>query len=90
MQVKSLIKVILFRGISLWFSLFHKIEKKILFESFNGVQYSDNPRSISERMHQMYPDYKIIWHLLNHRGNNNLEIPNYIHVVSSRTQFYKE
>ena len=36
------------------------IRPQILFDSFNGKQYSDNPRAISEMMHQMYPEYKIV------------------------------
>ncbi|MFB9974389.1 CDP-glycerol glycerophosphotransferase family protein [Allobacillus sp. SKP2-8] len=48
--------------------LFNKIEKKvpkksktIVFESFSGKQYSDNPRAIFEYMNQYYPNYNLIW-----------------------------
>ncbi len=35
-------------------------EKSVYFASFRG-QYSDNPRAISEMLHQIAPDVKIVW-----------------------------
>lgn len=35
-------------------------EKTVFFASFRG-QYSDNPRAISECLHRMTPDVKIVW-----------------------------
>ena len=35
-------------------------EKAVYFASFRG-QYSDNPRAISECLHKMAPDVKIVW-----------------------------
>lgn len=35
-------------------------EKTVFFASFRG-QYSDNPRAISECLHRMAPDVKIVW-----------------------------
>jgi CDP-glycerol glycerophosphotransferase len=35
-------------------------EKSVFFGSFRG-QYSDNPRAISECLHRMAPDVKIVW-----------------------------
>ena len=35
-------------------------EKSVFFASLRG-QYSDNPRAISECLHQMAPDVKIVW-----------------------------
>ena len=32
-----------------------------MFESFRGRSYSDNPRVISERLHERYPKAEIIW-----------------------------
>lgn len=34
--------------------------KSVFFASFRG-QYSDNPRAISESLHEMAPDVKIVW-----------------------------
>ena len=37
------------------------IKKKILFSSFCGKQYSDNPRAIFEEMKKQYSDWKYVW-----------------------------
>lgn len=47
--------------------------KTFVFTSFNG-HYSDNTRSISEKLHEMHPDAQIIWLLL----PEVKEIPEYI------------
>lgn len=44
-----------------WYQLTHPMEKQITFISFNGEQYSDNPRAICEKMHQMFPEYRLVW-----------------------------
>jgi len=36
-------------------------KKLVIFESFHGKQYSDNPRAIYEYMTQYYPEYNLIW-----------------------------
>lgn len=36
-------------------------KKTIIFESFHGKQFSDNPRAIFEYMLEKYPDYELIW-----------------------------
>ena len=64
------------------------IRPQILFDSFNGKQYSDNPRAISEMMHQMYPEYKIVWYL-NDDASLDL-VPDYVKRVSSRMGFYRQ
>lgn len=33
----------------------------IMFESFNGRQYSDNPRAIYEYLKKHYPTYRMVW-----------------------------
>lgn len=66
-----------------------KIDKKILFISFGGKQYSDNPRAISEKMHELYPEYKIVWYIKNKEIYENY-IPNYVKVIDNRISFYKE
>lgn len=49
----------------------------VLFNSFDGM-YNDNPRIISERLHDALPDYKIYWAITEacHEA-----IPDYIHAV---------
>ncbi|RND01829.1 CDP-glycerol glycerophosphotransferase family protein [Lysinibacillus halotolerans] len=36
-------------------------KKRIIFESFLGKQYSDNPRAIYEYIKETYPDYELYW-----------------------------
>ncbi|MFP7479775.1 CDP-glycerol glycerophosphotransferase family protein [Terribacillus saccharophilus] len=36
-------------------------KKLVMFESFLGKQFSDNPRAMYEYMKEQYPDYKLIW-----------------------------
>lgn len=35
--------------------------KLVMFESFLGKQYSDNPRAIYEYMKEHYPEFKMVW-----------------------------
>lgn len=63
-------------------SLFVRVKKQVMFESFIGKQYSDNPRAISEKMHELYPDYTLVWALYPHNYEECKEhIPKYIKVV---------
>ncbi len=42
-------------------ALFPARKKTIVFESFLGKQYSDNPKAIYQYMKKHYPDYKLYW-----------------------------
>lgn len=35
--------------------------ERVVFSSFSGKSYSDNPRAISERLHEMRPQAEIVW-----------------------------
>lgn len=84
---KKRVKMHLQRFYSKVFSLFHKVQNKVLFESFMGKQYSDNPRAVSEKLHEMYPEHRIVWVLNNH----NTDVPSYISIVSKNSlAFYRE
>ena len=52
-------------------------EKSVFFASFRG-QYSDNPRAISECLHQMAPDVKIVWLV---KSQFRKYVPDYVTVV---------
>lgn len=63
------------------YSIVHPIKKQILFWSFNGKQYSDSPRAISEKMHELFPDYKIIWWLKETKDEYGI-IPDYVTIMN--------
>ncbi len=65
------------------------IEKKIVFQSFGGKQYSDNPRAISEKMRELFPEYKIVWYIKDSSKIDNF-IPSYVKKVDRKVLFYKE
>lgn len=58
--------------------VFPKSEKYIVFESFLGKQYSDNPRAIYEYMLEHYPEYKMYWSIekasIPKLGNWNIQV----------------
>ncbi len=66
----KLLRVILTRFYKVMFWLlgksFHKDYRLIMFESFLGKQYSDNPRAIYEYMTAHYPDYRLLWSVDRH------------------------
>lgn len=56
-------KIVLF-GFRTVFNALTFLPKKndlIIFESFNGRQFSDNPRAIYEYMQQHHPEYRMVW-----------------------------
>jgi CDP-glycerol glycerophosphotransferase len=55
-------------------------EKSVFFASFRG-QYSDNPRAISECLHRMAPDVKIVWLV---KPQYRQYVPDYVTVVPPR------
>ncbi len=50
-----------------------------MFTSFGG-QYNDNPKYISERLHELYPDTKIIW-VVSSKCHELEYMPEYIQTV---------
>lgn len=72
------------------YSLFTPIKKKVIFESFHGRQYSDNPKAVSEKMHELFPDYEIVWGLNSFEDKYEI-IPDYVRKVKKNSlAFYKE
>ena len=57
---------------------------QVLFCSFRGKQYSDNPRAISETLHRMRPDVKIVWMI--NKPEPGMRIPEYVRVVKPDTK----
>lgn len=57
------------------------VEKKVVFTSFGGATYSDNPRAVSEALHEIMPDAKIIW-LFNDPQKKKQIVPQYVQCVN--------
>jgi len=70
------------------YSLFHPIEKKVTFISFSGLQYSADPRAISEKLHILYPEYKIVW-MLHANIKKQTDIPEYVKVVNNVYEYLR-
>ncbi|WP_320128502.1 CDP-glycerol glycerophosphotransferase family protein [uncultured Sphaerochaeta sp.] len=54
--------------------------RKVVFCSFSGGTYSDNPKAISERLHELYPSAKQVW-LFNDPKEKQVMLPQYIQGV---------
>ena len=63
--MKDELKALLFNSYKIVFKIMGfilpKNNKIIVFESFLGKQYSDNPRAIYEHIKEEYPSYKLYW-----------------------------
>ncbi len=82
-KVKNRIK----RSYMRLYGLLHPIRPVVLFSSFCGNQYSDNPRAISEKLHELYPDIAIQW-ALHDRGQQMDLVPDYVSIIKARgTEF---
>lgn len=55
-------------------------QNKVVFSSFNSRAYSDNPRYISERLHEMRPETDIVW-LFNRHAIKKIQAPDYVRRV---------
>ena len=64
-KIKKYSKVLLLKLYKaiFWFfgKIFNKDHSLIIFESFLGKQYSDNPRALYEYMTTHYPEYRFLW-----------------------------
>ena len=55
---------------------------KVVFESFHGRSYSDNPRVISERLHERRPQTDIVWLLRDiEAARAKFGVPDYVRCV---------
>ena len=51
--------------------------RKVVFSSFQGQSYSDNPRYISEKLHEMCPEAEIVW-LFREGRLDRVHVPDYV------------
>lgn len=61
-------------------------KKRVLFSSFNGSSYSDNPRAVSEAMHALYPEVQLLW-LFNAPADKDGIVPDYVTCVDNGNPF---
>lgn len=57
---------------------------KAVFISFSGKSYSDNPKTISEMLHERYPEFEIVW-LFNDPTEKEKIVPDYVRCVQSNS-----
>lgn len=57
---------------------FKPLENKVVFSSFSGKRYGDNPKYISEKLHEKYPEVKQVWI---YDGKKLTDVPKYIKQV---------
>lgn len=69
------------------YALTHKIKKRILFISYSGHKYSDSPRVICEKMHELYPEYELVWAFT---CPEEKQVPDYIKKISCRGTEYRK
>ena len=83
--MKEVIRNIVYLIYSAICNALYKQEKNtILFSSFAGASYSDNPKAISIVMHKMYPEIKQKW-IINNDNDHNF--PKYVEVIKINSVF---
>ena len=56
----------------------------VVFSAFDGKSYNDNPRYISEKLHELRPETKIVWLLNNpESAKRKFNIPDYVDVCNT-------
>ena len=82
--MKTLLKSTILRLMCYAISLFCPLKKRrVFFKSYHGARYACNPRAISEKLHEMAPDYEILWSFTN--PDNVPECPAYVRKLKSGT-----
>jgi CDP-glycerol glycerophosphotransferase len=76
------------RLLRIFASKLYKVKKQVIFDSFSGKQYSDNPRAISEKLHELYPDIKIVWVMNEGVQDYYNLIPDYVKIVKKKSLSY--
>lgn len=74
------------------YKCFHRIislfcpvkKKKMLCRSFLGLSYSDNPRAISEKMHEIAPEWEIVWAFKEPEKKKKV-VPDYVKCVKNNS-----
>lgn len=92
MSIKNSIKRILCKICVNGFRALYGVDsRKVMFISFSGKSYSDNPKAISEALHKLRPDIHFVWGIK--KPNKKIGVlPDYVTVFNfdSKKEFYKE
>lgn len=84
-KLNSLISKICALVLRPYFKLLTKFPKKrVVFISFVGTQYSDNPKAVSEYMHEHYPEVKQVFLISKYKELKD-KVPNYVKCVKMTT-----
>ena len=59
------------------------VRNTVLFSSYAGRGYSDNPRCVSEALHALRPDVRILWQF--EGGRAPADVPDYVEVIPAHT-----
>ncbi|MGE7664894.1 CDP-glycerol glycerophosphotransferase family protein [Ureibacillus composti] len=85
-MVKELLLFIIVPIIKSYMYIVNKVigtnKSKIVFTSFVGNSYSDNPRALSEKLHELHPEFEIVW-LFNDPDKKKDIVPDYIRCVKN-------
>lgn len=77
---KKNIVYFLSRNIQRFLTIGKRVTRSVVFQSYGGRNYSDNPKAISEKMHELYPEYEIIW-VFNDPEKYANDLPEYVKTV---------
>ena len=58
-------------------------KNKAVFVSFNGTSYNDNPRAISEKLHEVSPETEIVW-IANNPEEMKKVVPEYVRCIKNQ------
>lgn len=62
--------------------LFGVKSKKVVFTSFSGKSYSDNPKAVSECLHSIMPEAEIYWFFSEPETKKDV-VPSYVHLIGN-------
>ncbi len=80
--MKRILKNLAWVLLKTFFCVFYRLKKQIYFRAYNGLQYSCNPKCISEAIHEKRPDVRIVWVFSNPEA---IEVPDYVFKVQKNS-----
>ncbi len=65
------------------------LEQTVVFECYGGKHYSDNPKAISEKLHELYPEFRIVWGVSAESLREKEHIPSYAEIYPIQSLRYR-